>query len=229
MKRNRQGSVGILLVVLTDILFSHSNAFSLVLATDKPRSSLAREYKALPDTVVDKYLIKGNVTIRSVDWCQKNMPLQVYRGSRLQTSRRRLTPPHETAAPTSSTTTACASKGLLQSSQFLVDNIDDLSGEKRGQLQMKMAAEARASQPLEPDEHLHILYCDEHICVTSKPSGVLSVPGPRRNPSLAGLVHETLAPDIPIDQMVVHRLDMDTSGKKLRRRRRRHHLDHCWN
>ena len=77
---------------------------------------------------------------------------------------------------------------------------------------MKMAAEARATQKLDPGEHLHILYYDDHICVTSKPSGILSVPGPRRNPSLAGLVHNVLRPDIDVDKMVVHRLDLDTSG-----------------
>ncbi|EEC50181.1 predicted protein, partial [Phaeodactylum tricornutum CCAP 1055/1] len=59
---------------------------------------------------------------------------------------------------------------------------------------------------------LHILYCDEHICVVNKPSGILSVPGPRRNPSIANLVYEILNPPIDIDQMVVHRIDMDTSG-----------------
>jgi len=77
---------------------------------------------------------------------------------------------------------------------------------------LKFAAENRASKPLTREEHLHILYMDEYICVINKPSGVLSVPGVRRNPSVAGLVFDLLKPQIDMDQMVVHRLDMDTSG-----------------
>jgi tRNA pseudouridine32 synthase / 23S rRNA pseudouridine746 synthase len=77
----------------------------------------------------------------------------------------------------------------------------------------KESAEERASRPLDPNRHLHILYNDADICVVHKPSGVLCVPGPRRNPSLANLVYDVLQPlDVSIDQMVVHRLDMDTSG-----------------
>jgi tRNA pseudouridine32 synthase/23S rRNA pseudouridine746 synthase len=49
--------------------------------------------------------------------------------------------------------------------------------------------------------------------VVNKPSGVLAVPGPRRNPSLATAVYEVLQPpDIHLDQTIVHRLDLDTSG-----------------
>jgi tRNA pseudouridine32 synthase/23S rRNA pseudouridine746 synthase len=76
----------------------------------------------------------------------------------------------------------------------------------------KILAEHRASQPI-PRSALEILYCDADICVVNKPSGVLSVPGPRRNPSLANLVYDTIQPpSIEIDQTVVHRLDMATSG-----------------
>jgi tRNA pseudouridine32 synthase/23S rRNA pseudouridine746 synthase len=76
----------------------------------------------------------------------------------------------------------------------------------------KILAEHRASQPI-PEHALEILYCDADICVVNKPSGILSVPGPRRNPSLANLVYETLQPaSIDLDQTVVHRLDMATSG-----------------
>jgi tRNA pseudouridine32 synthase / 23S rRNA pseudouridine746 synthase len=75
----------------------------------------------------------------------------------------------------------------------------------------KIRNEHWASRPLST-EILQILYCDEHICVVNKPSGVLSVPGHRRNPSMANLVHDTLKPPIDVDQTVVHRLDMATSG-----------------
>lgn len=64
------------------------------------------------------------------------------------------------------------------------------------------------------DSTVRILYVDDHICVVNKPSGVLAVPGPRRNPSLCEAVYNLLAPTglDNMDQMVVHRLDMDTSG-----------------
>lgn len=76
----------------------------------------------------------------------------------------------------------------------------------------KIIVEHRASQPI-PMKALEILYCDADICVVNKPNGILSVPGPRRNPSLANLVYDTIQPaSIDVDQTVVHRLDMATSG-----------------
>lgn len=91
-----------------------------------------------------------------------------------------------------------------------------------GRLRSKIRAECRASLPLSIQDTLQILYCDSHICVVNKPSGVLSVPGHRRNPSLADLVYDTIQPSScstfddgsidTIDQSVVHRLDMATSG-----------------
>jgi len=75
------------------------------------------------------------------------------------------------------------------------------------------SAETKASNPLDPNEHLKIIYVDSHIITVDKPSGALSVPGPRRNPSVANLVHEYFGNDEDdVDKMIVHRLDMDTSG-----------------
>jgi tRNA pseudouridine32 synthase/23S rRNA pseudouridine746 synthase len=71
------------------------------------------------------------------------------------------------------------------------------------------------------EEHLHVLYCDSHsICVAHKPSGILCVPGVRRNPSLADLVyhkyhhhhHQPEDDSFHLDNTIVHRLDRDTSG-----------------
>lgn len=77
----------------------------------------------------------------------------------------------------------------------------------------KAYAELKASQPIDPNIHLQPVYIDSHIVVVNKESGVLSVPGPRRNPSVGGLVHEYIGNDEDdVDSMVVHRLDMDTSG-----------------
>jgi tRNA pseudouridine32 synthase/23S rRNA pseudouridine746 synthase len=91
----------------------------------------------------------------------------------------------------------------------------------KGRLRSKIRAECRASLPIVIEDTLQILYCDSHMCVVNKPSGVLSVPGHKRNPSLADLVYDTIQPSSGyendgsidnIDQSVVHRLDMATSG-----------------
>jgi 23S rRNA-/tRNA-specific pseudouridylate synthase len=100
---------------------------------------------------------------------------------------------------------------LSHSSRSMLVTHTDLSPSQKTQLLRKIKAEQRASQPI-PLSALRILYCDAHICVVNKPSGVLSVPGPRRNPSLANLVYDVMRPDIDLDQMIVHRLDMATSG-----------------
>lgn len=137
------------------------------------------------------------------------LPLQIYRGAAVPPKQRPLA------------TRPVLSRLLLNeqnntnlslSAQTLLENHDNMTDKELSQLENKIQAEAKASQPLNASTDLHILYLDEHICVTSKPSGILSVPGPRRNPSLAGLVHDLIQPDMHIDQMVVHRLDMDTSG-----------------
>lgn len=77
----------------------------------------------------------------------------------------------------------------------------------------KERKEAKASIELDPNIHLNVIYVDAHIIVVDKMSGVLSVPGPKRNPSTANLVHEYFGNDEDcVDSMVIHRLDMDTSG-----------------
>lgn len=62
---------------------------------------------------------------------------------------------------------------------------------------------------------LDILYCDEHIAVVNKPSGLLSVPG--RGADKQDCVETRLRSLFPdcIQQPAVHRLDMDTSGLLL--------------
>jgi tRNA pseudouridine32 synthase / 23S rRNA pseudouridine746 synthase len=70
---------------------------------------------------------------------------------------------------------------------------------------------AAAIDPAEP----RVLYEDVHLLVVHKPSGLLTVPG--RSASLQDCVVSRLQaryPDVP-GQMVVHRLDMDTSGVLL--------------
>lgn len=61
--------------------------------------------------------------------------------------------------------------------------------------------------------HLQFIYVDSHLVAVAKASGALSVPGPRRNPSVANLVHAYLGNESDdVSKMSVHRLDMDTSG-----------------
>jgi 23S rRNA-/tRNA-specific pseudouridylate synthase len=90
------------------------------------------------------------------------------------------------------------------------------------QTQQQQKARATSPQPPPPPlldptirDDLHILYHDNDIAVVHKPTGILCVPGPRRNPSLANLVHEYFHVDVHVDKTVVHRLDMDTSGVVL--------------
>lgn len=61
---------------------------------------------------------------------------------------------------------------------------------------------------------LHIIYEDEQMAVVSKPSGMLSVPGKSSRLSVESIVreHYGIAADVPV---IVHRLDMDTSGLLL--------------
>ena len=60
-----------------------------------------------------------------------------------------------------------------------------------------------------PDTGLPLVHADEHLLVLNKPSGLLSVPG-RGERMQDCLIHRVQA-RYP-DALIVHRLDMDTSG-----------------
>ena len=60
-----------------------------------------------------------------------------------------------------------------------------------------------------PDTPLAVLYADDHIVVADKPSGLLSVPG--RGADRADCLINRLRAVYP-DILLVHRLDLDTSG-----------------
>jgi tRNA pseudouridine32 synthase/23S rRNA pseudouridine746 synthase len=60
-----------------------------------------------------------------------------------------------------------------------------------------------------PDTPLSILYADDHIAVADKPAGLLSVPG--RGADRADCLIHRLRTPYP-DILLVHRLDLDTSG-----------------
>lgn len=75
------------------------------------------------------------------------------------------------------------------------------------------AAEPPAHQLVEyhppPDLCLNLLYADAHLLAVDKPSGLLSVPG--RGERMADCLISRVQLRHP-EAMVVHRLDMDTSG-----------------
>lgn len=66
--------------------------------------------------------------------------------------------------------------------------------------------------PLERDERqsLQVLYEDDNLIVVNKPAGMLSVPGKSRRRSVLSIVRERCRE--AVGPMVVHRLDMATSG-----------------
>lgn len=65
-------------------------------------------------------------------------------------------------------------------------------------------------QALDGGAQLDILYEDGHIAVVCKPAGMLSVPGKSARPSVLSIMRER-CPDAT-GPMIVHRLDMATSG-----------------
>jgi tRNA pseudouridine32 synthase / 23S rRNA pseudouridine746 synthase len=77
----------------------------------------------------------------------------------------------------------------------------------------KVQAEQRASSQLTAEKHLRIIHEDDAVLVADKPSGILCVPGLHNKPSLLELVYEHCKQPMPNpSSMIVHRLDMDTSG-----------------
>lgn len=60
-----------------------------------------------------------------------------------------------------------------------------------------------------PDQGLTVVFEDDHLLVLDKPSGLLSVPG--RGERMADCLLSRARERFP-DALVVHRLDMDTSG-----------------
>lgn len=68
-----------------------------------------------------------------------------------------------------------------------------------------------ASTPYHPPEHrgLSLLFLSDQLLVVDKPSGLLSVPG--RQPGKEDCLSRRVQAEFP-DAMIVHRLDMGTSG-----------------
>jgi tRNA pseudouridine32 synthase / 23S rRNA pseudouridine746 synthase len=82
--------------------------------------------------------------------------------------------------------------------------------------QLRKAQHAKkVGMALNPKD-LQVVFLDDYIVVANKPSGLLCVPGINANPSLLDLVYERYGGQAGDPQtMIVHRLDMDTSGLVL--------------
>ena len=135
--------------------------------------------------------------------------------------------PVDDAAPSREETTlaAAAKKQKTDSSGTSSDNVSQeevpetvLQYER--QLR-KVQASQRSVAELSLDKHLQILYEDSDLIVVDKPPGVLCVPGLYDKPNLLQLVCQKIAKDQNVEEyaraeakseMIVHRLDMDTSG-----------------
>jgi 23S rRNA-/tRNA-specific pseudouridylate synthase len=93
------------------------------------------------------------------------------------------------------------------------DEIPETVLQYERQMRKRRAAD-KAEACVTVQDHLRLLFVDEHLVVTNKPSGILCVPGVNNNPCLLTLIHEQFGSEKlqPPDKMIVHRLDMDTSG-----------------
>jgi tRNA pseudouridine32 synthase / 23S rRNA pseudouridine746 synthase len=157
-----------------------------------------------------EHLMDRSVSIRCTNRHDNDndngLPLQIYRAQLRKTV--------ASKNPDATERAENANANLSKSSSSRLEKHDSLSPTQQRQLYQKIQKEQQAATPLDRHQHLHILYLDDHICVCVKESGILSVPGPRRNPSLAGLLWDVVQPwqIDTMDQMIVHRLDMDTSG-----------------
>jgi hypothetical protein len=166
-----------------------------------------------PVSPLSEYMLPRNVTIRPNWNPSKMLPIHIYHGPSVPARNKPEINWNEKDIFRKLEGLSKKSQALLETYTSLSNNNDNAELDK---LRDKMAAEVYAASPLDPAQHLHILYLDEHICVTHKPSGVLSVPGPRRNPSLADLVYNAVQPpDIDVDQMVVSIISCDQSAGSL--------------
>lgn len=88
------------------------------------------------------------------------------------------------------------------------------SGKCKPVLQFMLPAEVMAAKPQRTlSEQLEIVYEDADLWVVNKPSGMLSVPGKTHRESVISLLQvHCKEGEMPL---VVHRLDMDTSGMML--------------
>jgi tRNA pseudouridine32 synthase / 23S rRNA pseudouridine746 synthase len=79
--------------------------------------------------------------------------------------------------------------------------------------QLRKAQHAKKAGKSLDSTDLQVIFEDDYMVVVNKPHSVLTVPGINGNPSLLDLVFERYGGSVADPQtMIVHRLDMDTSG-----------------
>jgi 23S rRNA-/tRNA-specific pseudouridylate synthase len=81
--------------------------------------------------------------------------------------------------------------------------------------QLRKAQHAKKTSRSIDESDLHVVFVDEYLVVINKPAGVLTVPGLNHNPSILDLVYKKYGISSGVSDpvhMIVHRLDMDTSG-----------------
>lgn len=82
---------------------------------------------------------------------------------------------------------------------------------------LKLREKDRSAKSISPED-VAVVHEDDHLIIVNKPAGVLCVPSEDGVPSLARAVFERCQSSesgiglVKFDQMVVHRLGMDTSG-----------------
>ena len=110
---------------------------------------------------------------------------------------------------------------LVNDSMVMVDGIlmkeeEAIKLKWERQMRKVRAADRASNTKVTKEDHLHILHLDEHFVAVNKPSGILCVPGIHCHDSLLTLVHKEIGSSLEkLEQMIVHRLDMDTSGVVL--------------
>jgi tRNA pseudouridine32 synthase / 23S rRNA pseudouridine746 synthase len=156
-----------------------------------------------------EHLMDRSISIRHTNRHHTGLPVQMYRAKNPSVLLRT-----QVASKKPDAMGSLENAEISKRSSSRFQKYDLLSPTQQRQMYQRIQKEQQATTPLDQHEHLHILYRDDHICVCVKEGGILSVPGPRRNPSLAGIVWDVVQPwqIDTIDQMVVHRIDMDTSG-----------------
>ena len=118
-----------------------------------------------------------------------------------------------------------ASQHPQQSNLTTMTSIPESVLQYERQLRKIQASDRASKTNVTIEDHLKVVHVDKDLVITNKPSGLLCVPGVNKYRSLLDLVYETYgsgstesidenipAESLQKDSMIVHRLDMDTSG-----------------
>ena len=114
------------------------------------------------------------------------------------------------------TTTTTIATTIATDSHFSTDDTTIPDTVLQYQRQVRKAQHAKKAGAILTEDQLQTVHVDQDIVVVNKPSGVLTVPGLNGHSSLTDLVHSKYAlgdaTGTTPAHLIVHRLDMDTSG-----------------